>query len=253
MKYFTKFFYVVIVLSLFSCASRKKIVYLQNASTESNNHSYEPYLQSDDVLLIIVSSENPEIAAPYNLKSVSIQGNSEEAINSERQQTYIIDNNGNIEFPILGTMHLGGLTKTQAVQKIKNELKEHVTDAVVNMRILNFKVSVLGEVNKPSSYNVKSERITLLEALSLAGDLTVYGKRNNILLIREQNGTKILERIDITKSDFINSEYYYLKQNDVIYVEPNKTKINSSSIGPNITVGISALSLIVTIIALTTR
>ncbi|WP_445457181.1 polysaccharide biosynthesis/export family protein [Flavobacterium sp. HNIBRBA15423] len=226
---------------------------MQNSQNEEATNSYEPYLQADDVLLLIISSENPEIAAPYNLKSISLDDNFDESKGNDKIQTYIIDTNGNIEIPILGSIHLAGLTKTEAVLKIKEELKEHVKDAVVNLRILNFKISVLGEVSKPGSYAVKSERITILEALSLAGDLTIYGKRNNILLIREQNGNKIMERIDITKSDFINSPYYYLSQNDVVYVEPNKTKVNASLIGPNLTVGLSAISLIITIIALTTR
>ena len=106
-------------------------------------------------------------------------------------------------------------------------------------------------MNKPGTYPRQSERITLLEALGQAGDLTIYGKRNNILIIREENGKKISQRVDITKSDFINSSYYYLAQNDVVYIEPNKTKINSSTVGPNIAIGISALSLVVTIFALT--
>lgn len=124
---------------------------------------------------------------------------------------------------------------------------------MVTIRLINFKITVLGEVQKPGAYTVKSERITLLEALGMAGDLTIYGKRSNVLLIREQNGQKVTHRIDLTKSSFIDSPYYYLSQNDVLYVEPNGTKVNSSAIGPNLTVGISALSLIVTIIALTTR
>ena len=253
MKEFKKLFFLLLIFCFMSCASKKDLVYMQNIQNKETIESYEAFLQPDDVLLIIISSENPEIAAPYNLKSVSLQGSLEESTNTERLQTYIIDTNGNIEFPIIGTIHLGGLTKNEAILKLKDLLKEHVKDAVVNLRILNYKISVLGEVVKPGSYSVKSERITLLEALSLAGDLTIYGKRKSILLIREQNGTRVMERIDITKSDFIHSPYYYLSQNDVIYVEPNKTRINSSSIGPNLTVGISALSLVVTIIALTTR
>ncbi|MBF02165.1 MAG: sugar transporter [Flavobacterium sp.] len=253
MKKIKIFYFTITFFCLVSCASKKDLIYLQNNKENQKASSYEPYLQKDDVLLILVTSENPEIAAPYNLKSVIIDNNTPDATTNTKLQTYIIDSNGNIEFPILGSIHLAGLTKSDAVAKVKEALKDHVTDAVVNIRILNFKISVLGEVTHPGSYTIKSERITLLEALSLAGDLTIYGKRNNILLIREQNGNKVMERIDITKTDFMDSPYYYLSQNDVLYVEPNKTRINSSSIGPNITVGISALSLIVTIIALTTR
>ncbi|RAK22710.1 polysaccharide export outer membrane protein [Flavobacterium aquaticum] len=236
-----------------SCASRKELVYLQGASNAKELVSYEPVLQPDDVVMIVVSSENPEVAAPYNLKAITVQGDSENTIGTQRMQTYILDKEGKIEFPLLGSIALGGLTKTQAVVKLKELLKDHVSDAVINFRILNFKVTVLGEVQKPGTYSVASERITLLEAIGMSGDLTIYGNRTNVLLIREKNGTKTMERIDLTKSDFLNSSAYYLSQNDVVYIEPNKTRINSSAIGPNLTVGISALSLIVTIIALTVK
>lgn len=236
-----------------SCASRKDLVYLQGASNAKELVSYEPVLQPDDVVMIVVSSENPEVAAPYNLKAITVQGDSENTIGTQRMQTYILDKEGKIEFPLLGSIALGGLKKTQAVAKLKELLKDHVSDAVINFRILNFKVTVLGEVQKPGTYSVASERITLLEAIGMSGDLTIYGNRTNVLLIREKNGTKTMERIDLTKSDFLNSSAYYLSQNDVVYVEPNKTRINSSAIGPNLTVGISALSLIVTIIALTVK
>lgn len=236
-----------------SCASRKDLVYLQGGSNAKELVSYEPVLQPDDVVMIVVSSENPEVAAPYNLKAITVQGDSENTIGTQRMQTYILDKEGKIEFPLLGSIALGGLTKTQAVAKLKELLKDHVSDAVINFRILNFKVTVLGEVQKPGTYSVASERITLLEAIGMSGDLTIYGNRTNVLLIREKNGTKTMERIDLTKSDFLNSSAYYLSQNDVVYIEPNKTRINSSAIGPNLTVGISALSLIVTIIALTVK
>ncbi len=124
---------------------------------------------------------------------------------------------------------------------------------LIDLKILNFKVTVQGEVIRPGTYPINSERVTVLEALSLAGDLTIYGKRNNILLLREVNGTKKVVRMDLTKADFINSPYYYLHQNDVLYVEPNKTKINSAVVGPNTGVILSAVSLLVTVIALTIR
>lgn len=242
-----------LIISLVSCASREKIVYMQGNLKGSDTSNFQTIIQPDDVLFIVISSENPEVAAPYNLKDVVLQSNSEESIQSQRTQTYIVDKEGNIEFPIIGNVTLGGLTKSEAIFRIKDLLKDHVKDAVVNLRILNYKIAVLGEVNKPGTFQINSERITILEALGMAGDLTIYGKRSNVLLIREVNGVKTTSRIDLTKTDFVNSPYYYLSQNDVIYVEPNKTRVNSSSIGPNITVGISALSLIVTIIALTTR
>jgi len=250
---FTLFSLLLVVLLTTSCASRKELVYLQGGSNTKELVSYEPVLQPDDVVMIVVSSENPEVAAPYNLKAITVQGDTENGIGTQRMQTYILDKEGKIEFPLLGTISLSGLSKTQAVAKLKELLKDHVNDAVINFRILNFKITVLGEVQKPGTYPVTSERITLLEAIGMSGDLTIYGNRTNVLLIREKNGTKTMERIDLTKSDFLNSSAYYLSQNDVVYVEPNKTRINSSAIGPNLTIGISALSLIVTIIALTLK
>lgn len=250
---FFNFFILTLSVFFFSCASSDKMLYLQNnLSTESKNN-FNTIIKPDDVLMIIVSSENPEVAEPYNLKSVVLQSNSEESIQAQRIQTYIVDVEGNIEFPIIGKVKLAGLNKQEAIEHLKSLLREHVKDAIINMRILNFEITVLGEVKNPGTFQVSSERITLLEALGKAGDLTIYGKRKNVLLIRDENGVKKTHRIDLTKSDFMNSPYYYLAQNDVIYVEPNKTKINSSAVGPNIAVGISALSLVVTIIALTTK
>ncbi|AWM13044.1 sugar transporter [Flavobacterium sediminis] len=246
---------LIIFLSLTSCVSRKKMVYMynENGQADSSAVSYNPVLQPDDVLFIVVSSQNPEVVAPYNLNSVAIQGTSEESFERSRLQTYIIDKEGNIEFPSVGTIKLGGLTREEAVTLLKDTLKDYVSDATINLRILNYKVSVLGEVNKPGSFSISSERITVLEAISKAGDLTIYGRRDNVLLIREQDGVKTTQRIDLTKSDFINSPYYYLAQNDVIYVEPNKTKVNSSAIGPNLTLGISLVSILASFIVLVTR
>lgn len=238
---------------ILSCSSSKNIAYFQNTIANSEVQKFEPVLQSDDVLNIVISSENPEIAAPYNLKTVVFQGNTENSVAQERLQTYLIDQEGFIELPMIGKVKLAGLSRTAAVNEIKKVLTEHIKDPIVNLRIVNFKVSILGEVVKPGMYTIQSERVTLVEALALAGDLTIYGKRTDILLIREKEGVKTMQRIDITKSDFINSPYYYLTQNDVVYIEPNKTRVNSSVIGPNIAVGISALSLVVTILALTIK
>lgn len=248
------FGFLLVVITLVSCTSPSKMVYLNNTGSLDSNQKFETTLQPDDQLLIIVSSENPEAASPYNLKTVNYQGSAENVIPQERNQAYIVDQDGNIEFPMLGTIKVGGLTRIETTNKIKGLLKNgHISDPIVNVRLLNFKVSVLGEVAKPGVFSISGERVTLVEALAMAGDLTIYGKRDNILLIREKNGTKTYEKIDITKTDFINSPNYYLSQNDVIYVEPNNTKRNSSVVGPNLTIGISALSLVVTILALTIK
>ncbi|WP_343625789.1 polysaccharide biosynthesis/export family protein [Flavobacterium lindanitolerans] len=256
LNYFRPVILLFLSLFIFSCASRKNVAYYQNidqlANLESSS-SYETILQPDDLLMIVVMAENPEVAAPFNLPSVIMQSTNEIEVQQVRMNSYLIDSKGFIQFPVLGTIQLGGLTRTQAIAKMTNELEKYINKPSVNLRILNYKITVQGEVTQPGIHNITSERITLTEALSLSGDLTVYGKRDNILIIREVDGKKQATRVDITKADFLNSPFYYLKQNDVVYVEPNKTKVNSSVVGPNTAIILSSVSLLVTIIALTVR
>ena len=247
-------FLLVSLLLVVSCASRKDIAYLQDVDSLQNSKealNYEPKLQKDDMLSIIVSADQPELTIPFNMPQ--IQGNYQINENQDGIKTYLIDAYGFIEFPVVGKIKLAGLSRSEAVTKLQTAIKEYITNPTINLRILNYKVSVLGEVLKPGSIKINSERITLLEAISQAGDLTIYGKRDNILVIRESDGKMTYNRIDITKADFINSPFYYLSQNDVVLVEPNKTKMNSSVIGPNVTTIISALSLLGTILIILTR
>lgn len=243
---------MVVFFGVLSCASPKKIVYLQNASANAgkNATSYELLIQPDDMLQIIISAENPEVAAPYNLKSGPVNG----VMGGQSQgDTYLVDKNGEIDFPQLGKVALKGLTRLEAIDKLKELLKDHISNPIIHLRIANFKISVLGEVSSPGVRNVSGERITLLEALSMSGDLTIFGKRKNIMVIREKDGEKTIERVDITQADFINSPYYYLAQNDVIYVEPNKTQVNSSVIGSDIRTTLSVLSFAIGVILIFTK
>ena len=248
---------IILVLPafFFSCAPRERVAYYQNIESlsGSSQNTFETILQPDDALMIIVMAENPEVAAPFNLPSITMQSTTELETQQLRVNSYLIDSKGFIQFPIIGAIKLGGLTRVDAIAKMNQELSKYITKPSVNLRILNFKITVQGEVTQPGIHNIMSERTTLSEALSLSGDLTVYGKRDNILVIREKDGKKEIGRVDITKADFINSPFYYLSQNDVVYVEPNKTKINSSVVGPNTSIIISAISLLVTVIALTIR
>lgn len=241
-----------VVTLLFSCASNKDILYMQGTPQNATVAStYEPVLQPADELMIVISTENPELAVPYNLNSVSLEINSGLSSDQSGILTYLISKDGTIEMPILGKVKLAGLTRMQAIDKIKELLVNHIKDPMVNIRLINFKVSVIGEVTKPGTLTVQNERVTILEAISFAGDLTIYGKRNSIMIIREVNGVKTINTVDLTSSDLINSPYYFLAQNDVVYVEPNKTKVNSSVIGPNIAVVLSSVSLLIAILALT--
>ena len=245
----------LLALFLFSCASRKDVVYYQDIdglTAQGKTTSYEIKLQPDDLLMIIVSAEDPEIAQPFNLQSVSVQnpGNLDVTMGQQTMQLYLVDANGAIEFPVLGTLKISGLTRSQVLQMLQQKIGVYIKSPIVNLRVMNFKVSVQGEVNAPGSYNVASERVTLIEALTMAKDLTIYGKRNNILIIRDIDGVKSYNRVDITKANFINSPFYYLAQNDVVYVEPNKNRINGAAIGPNTGVIISISSLLITLITL---
>ncbi|MGX7668091.1 polysaccharide biosynthesis/export family protein [Flavobacterium pedocola] len=263
------FFLAVLFSTLFSCASRKDMAYLyegENKGKESKDSNskdtnskekeskataYEPFIQKDDLLHITVSAENPEVAAPYNLKAVSVDGATGSATTGQNHlEAYLVDKNGEIDFPQLGKIKLAGLTRLEAVEKIKTALTDYIVNPTVYIRLVNFKVSVLGEVTRPGVHSVAGERMTLLEALSLSGDLTVYGKRKNIMVIREKEGVKTIGKVDITNPDFINSPYYYLSQNDVVYVEPNKVKMNASTVGPNIAVGLSVVSMAIGIVLL---
>ncbi len=250
------FIAVMVSLLLSSCVSKKQLLYFQDiGSVENGPTQYDPRLQPDDLLTIIVSAPNAEAAAaPFNLSATAVISNDMTNYNSANAQmqypTYLIDEEGNINFPIVGPIHLSGLNRKESAEVIKNELKKYINDPVVTIRLTNFKVSVLGEVANPGTYPISTHRITLPEAISRAGDLTIYGNRKNILVIRETGGKKTHAYIDITKADFFNSPYYYLSQNDLVYIEPNKTRINSSAIGPNVTTTLSGISLLLAIIAL---
>jgi len=227
-------------------------VYYQNIDTniiQENTNSYEVKIQPDDLLMIIVSAEDPEVAMPFNLSTVVVANSSRIDLATGQQmiQSYLVDRDGMIEFPVVGKLQVGGLTRTEVLKLLQSKIGTYIKNPIINLRITNFKISLQGEVNLPGTYPVISERVTLIEALSMAKDLTIYGRRDNVLVIREMNGVKSYNRVDITKSDFITSPYYYLAQNDVVYVEPNKTRVNSSAVGPNTSVIISAISILVSL------
>lgn len=246
----------IIVLGLFSsCASRKELVYFQPDSVILNT-SYEnnaPKLQAGDILTISITAEDARTTQPfnpvgsYNQPGVSIQGD------NPFLPTYTINENGEIDFPKVGTIKLAGLTRTQAIELIRKEVSKYLLEPGVNINIRNFKITVLGEVGKPGSYPVSSDRITILEAIGMAGDLTINGLRKNVLVIREENGQKMEYRLDLTKRESLNSPVYYLSQNDVVYVEPNGARLQSSKYTQNTTVFVSIAGLIITVISVLTR
>ncbi|WP_242604870.1 polysaccharide biosynthesis/export family protein [Flavobacterium subsaxonicum] len=245
---------IVIIFAFSSCAPRKKMAYFQNIADVSSDKLYETKLQADDLVRIMVDAPAPnqELAAPFNLTTLSPTASGGTSVTTEGRE-YLIDKNGEISMPLIGKVKLGGLTRDEALLKITGEISKYVTNPIINLRLMNFKVTVLGEVNSPGSYPIGTERITLPEALALAGDLQITGLRKNIMIIREVEGKKTYGFVDITNADFMNSEFYYLTQNDLVVVEPNRMRRNSSAIGRELSIVVSAVSLIVTIITFATR
>lgn len=246
---------LIILMGLFSsCASRKDLVYFQADSTELHTY-YElnaPTLQPGDILAISVSADDVRATTPFNQISPY---NSNGALQNTNPfiPTYAIDINGEIDFPKIGRIKLAGLTRIEAVNFLRNEVAKYIVDPGISLEVRNFKVTVLGEVRVPGSYPINNDRITILEAIGLAGDLTINGVRNNVLVIREQNGVKTEYRVDLTKRDALNSPVYYLAQNDVVYVEPNGAKIQSSKYTQNTTIFVSVASVLITVISVLTR
>jgi polysaccharide export outer membrane protein len=226
---------LIIIALATSCITRKQVTYFQ---PESQNKDIEQLdiqqkhvskLKSGDILGIMVSSLSPEASSmfnPYSSGSGITTGQSSGSLPAT--PGYLIDENGFIALPLIGKIHAAGLSSEEITDKLTEKLNQYLVQPTVYVRILNFKISVLGEVIHPSVYIIPNEKITLPEALSLAGDLTIFGRRTNILIVREVEGKREFARVDITKRDFFNSPYYFLKSNDMIYVEPGKGKILSS-------------------------
>jgi polysaccharide export outer membrane protein len=230
---------------LSSCASSKKIVYFQGEGALSTLYENNiPKIQPNDILSINVTAVDMKAAAPFNqLNSMGTP--------TTTAKTYTVQQDGTIDFPILGQLELAGKTRQEAINYLKIKLDKYIVDPGVDINFTNFKVSVLGEVNKPGSFTLPNERLTVLEALALAGDLDIQGKRDNVSVIREIDGKKTTYILDLTKREVLDSPAYYLKQNDVVYVEPNKAKVQNSIV--NYTMWVAVASLALTIVSIFKR
>jgi len=233
------------------CVSRKSSVYFQNDTSESIP-DFKLTLRAGDIVSIVVSASDAELASPFNQ-------NPNQGTNQVSGYTngiassigYLIEPNGTINFPVLGSITLGGLSRSEAITLMVDKLKAYLQNPSVSIRILNFKVSVLGDVRNPGTFLIPNERISFPEAIGLAGDLNITGKRHNLLLVRTVSGKKQTYRIDLTQSELFKSpDLYYLQQGDLIYVEPNRALRNSSAINNRLGVIISVFSLILTSITL---
>lgn len=250
-----------------SCASQKDVVYLQDLQNEVKtiqmNQTYEVKIQPDDMLGITVNSRDPKLSAQFNMPIIGYQigsrTNADQVSSTNTLQGYIVNKDGDINFPVLGKLRVAGMTRTELTKLLEDRLKDesgaegaYVKDAIVTVKFLNYKISVLGEVTRPGNFSLTTDRITVLEALALAGDMTIYGQRENVHVIRDNNGGTQNLIVNLKSSDLFNQEGYYLQQNDVVYVVPNKIKAQQSGINQNNNIGIwiSSASLLATIIAL---
>ncbi len=227
-----------------SCASRKEVVYFQdtgNFETLVNNNDFVSKFKVDDLVSIHISSLNPEASVPFNL----FRGAGEGGFQAE-QVDYLVDQAGEIDFPVIGKLKIEGLSPDELRMLLRDRLSDYLKDPIINIRLRNFTVTVLGEVNRPGTYPVNGEQISILEALGLAGDLTIRGVRQNVLVIRDFNGTKVYNRIDLTSKNMVKSPVFYLTQNDVVYVEPNRSGITASSLDNRANIAISIASILIT-------
>jgi polysaccharide export outer membrane protein len=244
-------FSVFLILS--SCTYKKNIIYFQGTlDSKESNKNYSPTLRCDDLLSINVVSFDMDAVKPFNLPSIQANSN----LGGYTQGTppppgYLIDTDGYVDFPVVGRIKLAGLTRKTAIDTLKQYLKPYVTNPSILLRILNYKVTVLGEVKNPGTFIIPSDRITLPEAIGIAGDLNITAKRKNVLVIRETDGKRTETRVDLTSKEIFSSPVFYLQQNDVVYVEPNRAKINSGLINPsNVSLIISVISLLITMTVL---
>lgn len=253
-----KYVILLAVIFLASCQSYKKVPYLQDAEVINQAQQletlYDAKIMPKDLLTIVVSCTNPELAVPFNLTVATPMSLADKTQIATQPvlQPYLVDNEGRINFPVLGTLKVGGLTKSEAEQVIVRNLKPYMKETpIVTVRMANYKISVLGEVARPGTFTITNEKVNLLEALAMAGDMTVYGVRDNVKLIRETaTGKQEIITLDLNKTETILSPYYWLQQNDVVYVTPNKAKARNSDIGNSTSLWFSATSILVSLASL---
>lgn len=247
---------VLTILSTISCTHKKNMIYFQGKLGNAEmNKSNNPLLKSDDLLSITVLGIDEQAIKPFNLPLANNnQNNGGYAQGAPSPIGYLIDSEGNIDFPVIGKIKLSGLTRSAAIDILKEQLKPYLNNPTILIRILNYKITVLGEVRNPGTFTIPNERITLLEAIGIAGDLQITGVRKNVLVIRDSEGKKTETRVDLTTNELFSSPVYYLQQNDVVYVEPNRAKVNSSVVNTaNVSLVISVISLFITMAVLIKR
>ncbi len=244
---------ILLCLFFFSCKTQKKTIYFQDSAQiqGANNANFEPKIKISDLLSITVLGIEPDAVRPFNipnLGSAAVGGYTQGAPSSPG---YVVDTEGNIDFPVIGKIKVAGLNRSEVILLIKSKLELYIQNPTVLLKIVNYKITVIGDVKNPGTFTIPNERVTIFEAIGIAGDLLITGKRNNVKVIRDTDGVKKEFIIDLTSAKVFDSPVYYLQQNDLIYVEPNRSKVNSSLINSsNVGLILSGISVLLTIFVL---
>lgn len=244
-----RFFFGCCVLAIMSssCTTQKKLAYFREVGPDNTQEindqfktAHEAQIVAGDMLIITVTGLDPAAVAPFNMPVVSYSSpGSDQIYSTPSLQSYLVDVEGNIDFPVIGKVHIAGNSKSEAVKLLNDKLEPFLKNAIVTIKFLNYKVTVIGEVSRPGQYTINNERVTILDALGLAGDMTPYGKRNNVLITRENDGKLEFCRLNLNSKDVFTSPYYYLQQNDIVYVEPNSVRAVASQ---NLSLYLSAIT-----------
>ena len=253
MKKCCLFLCIISLLLITSCGSLKKVTYFQEIE-KANLPEYEYLMESqlrilpNDNLHITVSTPDPIFSVPYNMTHSSNYNINIETLSISG---YLVDKDGFINFPVLGPVRVGGMTKNEAIEYLQSKISDYINNPVVNIRFLNFRVTILGEVVRPGIYSSLEEKLSIVEALGRAGDMTIYGKRDNVMILRVINGENKYYRMNLNSPEIFTDPNFFLKQNDVIYVQPNKSRASASSVNPLVSLSISVVSLLATLATLT--
>ena len=242
-------------MCILGCASSKKVVYLQDIKVDKRIKAaceYRTVIHVDDLLSIIVSCDDIEAALPFNTPMIGL-GKEVTSGNQQAALGYLVDKEGYVDFPVLGKLQVDGISRNELADMLKEKLSGYLKNPIVTIQYLNFKVTVLGEVKAPGSYKVNSERVSIFDALGMAGDLQINAKRKNVLVMREDGDEKVFAQLDLTSENIIHSPFFYLQQNDVVYVEPNKARIVGGNAGAFLPYVLSSISTLVAILAIAIR
>ena len=249
------FILILLLIGFSSCVSNKKIAYFQfdEIDQESVSNVYKTVFKADDLLQITVASNDLEAAKPFNLPVVAFSAATNTVAAQAQQLSYLIDSNGEIDFPVFGKLKIGGLTREETIALIIGKIApDYLKNPTINIRIANFKITVQGDVRSPGTFNIPNERVTILDAIGLAGDLNISGRRDNVLVIREEGNKKKEYRVNLLSKKTYTSPVFYLQQNDIVYIEHNYAKIQSASSNTNTGLFISIAGTLIAIITLIT-